>query len=336
MISQGHQSVTEYFTQIKKLWDAYNSIISLPCCSTSGELCVSLIAAKKMIQEQQLMQFLVGLHEDYKDVRGNILMIKPLASLDQVYQIILQEEKQRSLSSSVSINGNSAAFHSYISGDNFKNGQFQQRNSNQGFSRPSSASYSGLQSQTSQYNSSNYKTGQKVYIDKNFQDKRPYFCDHCKIPGHSTQRCFKLHGYPPKHRLYKGGKVVAVAQTENEQSSQPPALTAEQYNQLIQILQHHTSDLDKSNENASVAGFFAGKTFCFLTKSSNGSVWIVDSGASDYVTYDLCLLHNAKKLSIPTFITMPNGKRAPIIHSGSMFLRDKKELHNVLYIPTFQ
>ena len=42
-------------------------------------------------------------------------MIKPLPNLDQVYQIVLQEEKQRSLFASVSINGNSAAFHSYTS-----------------------------------------------------------------------------------------------------------------------------------------------------------------------------------------------------------------------------
>ena len=47
-ISQGHQSVIEYSTQIKKLLDAYNSIISLPCYSTSGEIFVSLVAAKKM------------------------------------------------------------------------------------------------------------------------------------------------------------------------------------------------------------------------------------------------------------------------------------------------
>ena len=94
--------------------------------------------------------------------------------------------------------------------------------------------------------------------------------------------------------------------------------------------------MDKTNENGSVAGFFAGKTFCFLTKSSNDSVWIVDSGASDHVTYDLSLLHNVKKMSFTCNITMPNGKRAPITHSGSMFLRDKIEIHNVLYIPSFQ
>ena len=94
--------------------------------------------------------------------------------------------------------------------------------------------------------------------------------------------------------------------------------------------------MDETNENGSVAGFFTGKTYCFLTKSSNDSVWIVDSGASDHVTHDLSLLHNVKKLSITCYITMPNGKRAPITHSGSMFLRHKIELHNVLYIPSFQ
>ena len=94
--------------------------------------------------------------------------------------------------------------------------------------------------------------------------------------------------------------------------------------------------MDKSNESGSVAGFFAGKIFCFHTKSSNGSVWIVDSGASGHVTYDLSLLRNIKKLSIHCSITMPNGKRAPITHSSSMFLRDTIELHNVLYIPTFR
>ena len=51
VISQGNLSITEYFTQIKKLWDAYNSVITLPCCVTSGDSCVSLKAAKKMIHD---------------------------------------------------------------------------------------------------------------------------------------------------------------------------------------------------------------------------------------------------------------------------------------------
>lgn len=159
-------------------------------------------------------------------------MLKPLPSLDRVYQIVLQEEKQRSLSASVSISGNSAAFHSFIPGDFHKTSQFQQKVYNQGSSRFSSIPKSGIHQPIST-NSGSYKVGKKSSSDKNFQERRTYFCDHCKIPGHSTQRCFKLHGYPPGHRLYKGRRVAAVAQTEaaaEGSSTNSPALTTEQYN----------------------------------------------------------------------------------------------------------
>ena len=76
----------------------------------------------------------------------------------------------------------------------------------------------------------------------------------------------------------------------------------------MQLLQQHTTDMDKSNETGSVAGFFADKSFCFFTKFTNNSIWVVDSGASDHVTYDFSLLHNVKKLNVPWFITMPNVK----------------------------
>ena len=94
-------------------------------------------------------------------------MIKPLPTLDQVHQIVLQEEKQRSLSASVPISGNSAAFHSYTSGDLYKSGQFQQRVYNEGPSRFSSIPNPKIQQSVSS-NFGNYKVGQKNFSDKNF------------------------------------------------------------------------------------------------------------------------------------------------------------------------
>jgi len=38
------------------------------------------------------------------------------------------------------------------------------------------------------------------------------FCDHCKIANHIVQRSYKLHGYPPGCKFYKGKRVVEVAQ----------------------------------------------------------------------------------------------------------------------------
>lgn len=100
-------SIATYFTQIKKLWDDYNSFITITLCSCGHE-CASYKAVTKLIQNQQLLQFLVGLDEHYKGVRGNILMMKPLPDIDEVYSVLLQEENQRGLNSLAKISAESA------------------------------------------------------------------------------------------------------------------------------------------------------------------------------------------------------------------------------------
>jgi len=92
LISQNNLSVANYFTQIKKLWDDCNGFISIPHCNCGVE-CASLIAAYKLIRDQQLLQFLVDLNDDYKIARDSIFMMKPLPDIDQIYNLILQEEK---------------------------------------------------------------------------------------------------------------------------------------------------------------------------------------------------------------------------------------------------
>ena len=41
----------------------------------------------------------MGLNNDYNAVRGNILMMSPLPSINQVYSMLIQEEKQREIRS---------------------------------------------------------------------------------------------------------------------------------------------------------------------------------------------------------------------------------------------
>jgi len=82
-------------------------------------------------------------------------------------------------------------------------------------------------------------------------------------------------------------------------------------------------------------GFLAGKHFCFLTSFANGD-WIIDSNASDHITPNLDILTSVQKLSIPGFITMPNGKHSRIAHIGSLQLTPTLLLTNVLHVPDFQ
>lgn len=95
-ISQNVLSVAEYFTKIKNFWNECTLTIIIPHCKR-GMDCASLAAVHKMIENQQLQQFLVSVNEQYKIFRGNLIMMKPLPTLNQAYNVIFQDKKQRHL-----------------------------------------------------------------------------------------------------------------------------------------------------------------------------------------------------------------------------------------------
>lgn len=44
------------------------------------------------------MNFLMGLNDSFSQTRGQILLMDPLPSINRVFSLIVQEEKQKSLS----------------------------------------------------------------------------------------------------------------------------------------------------------------------------------------------------------------------------------------------
>lgn len=144
------------------------------------------------------------------------------------------------------------------------------------------------------------------------QDRRQLYCDHCKMTGHTIQKCYKIHGYPPGHKFYKGRKVLAAAAqtdsvgfgissaqdkvtqvpTRDLSQAAAPSLTNAQYNQLMLLLNQQNVNQDRSNsEDMNAASFLVGRRFCFFTSLDN-STWVIDSGASDHITPNLSLLQD--------------------------------------------
>ena len=85
-----------------------------------------------------------------------------------------------------------------------------------------------------------------------------YFCTHCKVPGHSYERCFKVHGYPPDFKGFKDKKIAVYSSsysdsqslTESTSSERPyafshseasPSISIEQYNYLVELLNKQSS-----------------------------------------------------------------------------------------------
>lgn len=46
-------------------------------------------------------------------------------------------------------------------------------------------------------------------------------CTHCRRTGHTVQKCFKLHGIPPGHRLHQQHKPTNTSQNQSQPSSKP-------------------------------------------------------------------------------------------------------------------
>lgn len=110
----------------------------------------------------------MGLNESYTQIRGQILLMDPIPSISKVFSLISQEERQRSVGQHLDHKNNSESMAFAVKG-NRNNNQFIRRERN-------------------------YK--------KDSTRERPY-CNHCNIQGHTKDRCYKLHGYPPGYRHNK-------------------------------------------------------------------------------------------------------------------------------------
>ncbi|OIT27251.1 hypothetical protein A4A49_57924, partial [Nicotiana attenuata] len=193
------------------------------------------------------------------------------------------------------------------------------------------------------------------------------FCDYCKRPGHTKEKCYKLHGYPQNfghnQNPNAGNRTLANANvgttdtqpTENEKyvshdNTQNVSLTQEEYSQLVNLLQQFQSSgvgdrgvrVNATSGAANFAGMIAytssidfGKLSCECFKNKADS-WIIDSGASNNMTFNRSLLTNITNLPYPLLVILPNGYKVKVTEIGSVILTSKITLDKVMYVPTFR
>ncbi|KAM1434699.1 hypothetical protein ACFX2I_042754 [Malus domestica] len=152
-LSQGSMTVSAYFTKLKGLWDKLETYRPFLICDQTK-------AHNEQIEEDRMMQFLMGLNDIYSGVRSNILMMAPLPKVRQAYSLVIQDETQRQMSSG--------------SNENFTIAAAVQSRSNHSFN-----------------NSKNIRC---EYCDKDGHTidncrTRKYHCKFCDKRGHTEDRC---------------------------------------------------------------------------------------------------------------------------------------------------
>ncbi|KAE8733468.1 hypothetical protein F3Y22_tig00001120pilonHSYRG00022 [Hibiscus syriacus] len=96
-LAQDKLSVSNYYTQLKIVWDELFSIRQLCSCLQCNCGGVQRMLAEQ--QQEQVIQFLMGLNESYAHIRGQILLMDPLPPISKVFSLVVQEENQRNMQS---------------------------------------------------------------------------------------------------------------------------------------------------------------------------------------------------------------------------------------------
>ncbi|KAL4379256.1 hypothetical protein GQ457_02G035690 [Hibiscus cannabinus] len=169
-------------------------------------------------------------------------------------------------------------------------------------------------------------------------------CSHCGLLGHTKEKCYKLHGYPPgygsrtKNPVNNPVNNVVVADSSSTSSAQQ-SLTSQQCQQLISML---TSQLQAAStaevSSTSINLAMQGKLLSFISSLSSFDVqnsWIIDSGASRHVCYSKELFESLTPIQAGT-ILMPNKTFVSVKFAGTVRLSADFLLKDVLYVPDFR
>jgi hypothetical protein len=211
---------------------------------------------QKEREAEHVYQLLMGLNEAFSTIHTLIIVMDPLWGTSKVYSLVQQQEKHLGLRSTQTSEAIAFAAKEFNKGRN--------------------------------------TTPHKA--------KTRATCDHCGKNRHLKAWCYEIVGYPvrhPKHskannqgnltgdRRHNNNKQTQQSTTmmnlknDSETSTAMPALTPQQYQQLMSLLNLEASKL--------VANF-AGKASLPVQGSKNCGTWVIDSGASEHFTHNLSLL----------------------------------------------
>ncbi|XP_012842529.1 PREDICTED: uncharacterized protein LOC105962751 [Erythranthe guttata] len=258
-----------------------------PCCSCGKCDCGGFEKLQAHYNQEYVMSFLMGLNGSLASTRGQIMLVDPLPPISNVLAFISQEERRRSVVSS----------HVDSSGSVFsvKNEPFKRSVNNQ-------------------------------FYNPGLKKKERSFCTHCNMPGHTVEKFYKLHGYPPsykqKSRFSSHDNQVSGFDTPLDLHSSDSGVSSQHMDRCLQTMtpsqcqqfmnlfsshmaaQQQQSAVNSAQQHSSAQGGDTTTVSCVTgtcaltgTPSLSSHDWILDSGASKHICHDKPMFVNLRSVS---------------------------------------
>ncbi|XP_061372281.1 uncharacterized protein LOC133314771 [Gastrolobium bilobum] len=124
-LQQGDRSISDYFTELKSLWDELETLQPLPACRCVPSCtCGAMVEVRATRERIQVIRLLKELNEQFIQVRSQIMLMEPLPDLNKVFALVSQQERQINSNSQVDMFAESKVF---ISNRAPTRGSFSQR-----------------------------------------------------------------------------------------------------------------------------------------------------------------------------------------------------------------
>ncbi|XP_074304679.1 uncharacterized protein LOC141639456 [Silene latifolia] len=279
---QGKETVVEYYTRLKIIWDELAKYSKIKDCN-----CGAAASIAKEKEEEKVHQFLMGLDAKlYGQIRTNLLMEEPIAQLNRVYALVLREERHASLTQ-VKEERFDAVMAMRNNGGKERGKYFRDDEEEPDRPPPPRCTY----------------CGKYYHTEDNCYDKHGYEEVKARERGRGRRgRGIGSRGRGRGRGHHQANAVTGNAKTEEQGNSNVP-FTAEEIDRLKILVKTSPDGNDK------IQGMKLTKNF----------EWLIDSGASHHMTGRRECLKNVWEEEYST-VSLPDGRRVEATVHGEVRL----------------